>query len=98
MSATFDAEEFVVDLKSGKFDGRLIAEFRKLSTEELEEVVNLVVEERVKKKLLDTARGFDCVCAAEPLNLSVRLTAVFCDVVHEGLQRLLALCAVSCVN
>jgi hypothetical protein len=57
MSGTFDAEEFVADLKSGKFDGRLIAELRRLSEDELEEVVNLVVEERVKKKLLDAARG-----------------------------------------
>ena len=49
MGQAFNVEQFVADLMRGKFDGRLTAELRNLSAEELEEVVTLMVAERSKK-------------------------------------------------
>jgi len=46
MAMAFNAEEFVANVKCGKFDGRLIAELRKLSMDELEEVVEQIMRER----------------------------------------------------
>jgi hypothetical protein len=48
MTPTFDAQEFVASVKQGELDGRLVEELRKLSEQELEEVVGLIVEERSK--------------------------------------------------
>jgi hypothetical protein len=53
MNATFNAEEFVALIKQGELDGRLIDELRKLSDDELEEVVGVIVEERSKIPQLD---------------------------------------------
>ena len=46
MGLDFNAQEFVANVKRGKFDGRLIAELRKLSMEELEQVVEQIMTER----------------------------------------------------
>jgi len=48
MTATFNAREFVASVKQGKLDGRLVEELRKLSDGELEDVVGLIVDERMK--------------------------------------------------
>jgi hypothetical protein len=53
MTEVFNAVEFMAELKSGELDGRLVEELRKLSQEELEELVGLVMEERLKKTQLD---------------------------------------------
>jgi hypothetical protein len=47
----FDAQEFISSIKSGELDGRLVEELRRLSQEELEEVVDLMVEERLQREL-----------------------------------------------
>jgi hypothetical protein len=51
MEEAFNTEEFVAKMKLGKFEGRLAAELKKLSAEELEEVVDLMVAERLMKRL-----------------------------------------------
>ena len=48
MTATFNAPEFVASIRRGELDGRLVEELRKLSEDELEEVVGLLMEERLK--------------------------------------------------
>jgi hypothetical protein len=51
MEEVFNAQEFVENVKRGELDGRLIDELRKLSDEELEEVVGLIMDERLKNQL-----------------------------------------------
>jgi hypothetical protein len=46
MVLTFNAEDFVANVKRGDFDGRLISELRKLSMDQLEEVVEQIMSER----------------------------------------------------
>ena len=53
MREVFNAVAFVAQVKSGELDGRLVEELRKLSEDELEEVVGLIVEERLNKLQLD---------------------------------------------
>jgi hypothetical protein len=48
MTATFNPTEFVAGIKQGELDGRLVEELRKLSEDELEEVVGLLMDERLK--------------------------------------------------
>ena len=58
MMARFSAEEFVTSLKEGELDGRLVEELRKLTDEQLEEVVGLIMEERLRTPQTDeSARG-----------------------------------------
>jgi hypothetical protein len=56
MTATFNAVGFVTRIKQGELDGRLVEELRKLSEDELEEVVGLIVEERLKPSDSDESR------------------------------------------
>jgi hypothetical protein len=53
MTPTFNAEEFVARIKQGELDGRLVDELRKLAQAELEEVVGLIVEERLQHAAFD---------------------------------------------
>ena len=48
MTSGFNAEEFVARIKQGQLDGRLMEELRKLSEKELEAVVGLIFEQRLK--------------------------------------------------
>jgi hypothetical protein len=48
MMAVFDSTEFLNKLKSGELDGRLVEELRQLSEDQLEEVVDLILEQRAQ--------------------------------------------------
>jgi hypothetical protein len=56
MREGFNAVAFVEQINSGELDGRLVEELRKLSEDELEEVVGLIVEERLTPSDSDESR------------------------------------------